>query len=129
MRVIGSAIFMLSLRHVTILKYLHGPTLLFFFRESPLGEFFFEVSWPRAARLRACCCFFFIIYVQHLHNLREEEKLRNSGYLRDLTIIKFEPVLIKKKAWLEIGFLNCKFLSTAGIETMVISAIQNKNSS
>ena len=25
MRVIGSAIFMLSLRHVTILKYLHGP--------------------------------------------------------------------------------------------------------
>ena len=25
---------------------------------------------------------------------------------RDLTIIKFEPVLIKKKAWLEIGFLK-----------------------
>ena len=24
---------------------------------------------------------FFIIYVQHLHNLREEEKLRNSGYM------------------------------------------------
>ena len=47
---------------------------------------------------------------------------------RDETIIKFEPVLIKKKAWLEIGFLNFKFLSTAGIETMVISAIQNKNS-
>ena len=48
---------------------------------------------------------------------------------RDLTMIKFEPVLIRKKAWLEIGFLNFKFLSTAGIETMVISAIQNKNSS
>ena len=48
---------------------------------------------------------------------------------RDLTIIKFEPVLIRMKAWLEIGFLNLKFLSTAGIETMVISAIQNKNSS
>ena len=24
---------------------------------------------------------FFIIYVQHLHNLREEKKLRNSGYM------------------------------------------------
>ena len=42
---------------------------------------------------------------------------------------EFEPVLIRNKAWLEIGFLNFKFLSTAGIETMVISAIQNKNSS
>ena len=101
------------------------------FRESPLGEFFFEVSWPRAAGLQACCCFFYIIYVQHLHNLGEEEKLRNNimDIWRDETIIKFEPVLIKKKAWLEIGFLNFKFLSTAGIETMVISAIQNKNSS
>ena len=49
--------------------------------------------------------------------------------LRHLTMIKFEPVLIRKKAWLEIGFLNFKFLSTAGIETMVISAIQSKNSS
>ena len=48
---------------------------------------------------------------------------------RDLTMIKFEPVLIRKKAWLVIGFLNFKFLSTAGIETVVISAIQNKNSS
>ena len=45
----------------------------------------------------------------------------------DLTIIKFEPVLIRKKAWLEIGFLDFKFLSTAGKEAMVISAIQNKN--
>ena len=73
---------------------------------------------------------FFIIYVQHLHNLREEEKLHETvGIWRDLTMIKFEPVLIRKKAWLEIGFLNFKFLSTAGIETMVISAIQNKNSS
>ena len=36
---------------------------------------------------------FFIIYVQHLHNLREEEKLRNSGYKKlwlDLTMIQFE---------------------------------------
>ena len=24
---------------------------------------------------------FFMIYVQHLHNLREEEELRNSGYM------------------------------------------------
>ena len=48
---------------------------------------------------------------------------------RDLTMIKFEPVLAREKAWLVIGFLNFKFLSTAGIETMVISAIQNKNSS
>ena len=62
-------------------KIFAWSTLLFVFRESPLGEFFFEVSWPRAARLRAWCCFFFIIYVQHLHNLREEEKLRNSGYM------------------------------------------------
>ena len=36
---------------------------------------------------------FSIIYVQHLHNLREEEKLRNSGYKKlwlDLTMIQFE---------------------------------------
>ena len=72
---------------------------------------------------------FFVIYVQHLHNLREEENYETVDTLRDLTMIKFEPVLIRKKAWLEIGFLNFKFLSTAGIETMVISAIQNKNSS
>ena len=62
-------------------KIFAWSTHLFFFRESPLGEFFFEISWPRAARLRAWCCVFFIIYVQHLHNLREEEKLRNSGYM------------------------------------------------
>ena len=24
---------------------------------------------------------FFIMYLQHLHNLREEQKLKNSGYL------------------------------------------------
>ena len=43
---------------------------------------------------------------------------------RDETIIKFEPVLIKKKAWLEIGFLNFKFLSTAGIETYLLFKIK-----
>ena len=61
--------------------------------------------------------------------LEKRKNCETVDIWRDLTIIKFEPVLIKKKAWLEIGFLNFKFLSTAGIETMVISAIQNKNSS
>ena len=61
--------------------------------------------------------------------LEKRKNCETVDIWRDLTIIKFEPVLIRKKAWLEIGFLNFKFLSTAGIETMVISAIQNKNSS
>ena len=63
--------------------------------------------------------------------LEERKNCETVDIWRDLTMIKFEPLLImiRKKAWLEIGFLNFKFLSTAGIETMVISAIQNKNSS
>ena len=71
---------------------------------------------------------FFMIYVQHLHNLREEEKLRNSGYMAWSNNDQSWSILIRKKDWLEIGFLNFKFLSTAGIETMVISSIQNINS-
>ena len=62
--------------------------------------------------------------------LEKRKNCETVDIWRDLTIIKFEPVLIRMKAWLlEIGFLNLKFLSTAGIETMVISAVQNKNSS
>ena len=61
--------------------------------------------------------------------LEKRKNYETVDIWRDLTMIKFEPVLIRKKDWLEIGFLNFKFLSTAGIETMVISAIQNKNSS
>ena len=67
----------------------------------------------------------FSVYI----TLEKRKSCETVDIWRDLTIIKFEAVLIKKKAWLEIGFLNFKFLSTAGIETMVISAIQNKNSS
>ena len=67
----------------------------------------------------------FSIYI----TLEKRKNYETVHTWRDLTMIKFGPVLIRKKAWLEIGFLNFKFLSTAGIETMVISAIQNKNSS
>ena len=67
----------------------------------------------------------FSIYI----TLEKRKNYETVGIWRDLTMIKFEPVLIRKKAWSEIGFLNFEFLSTAGIETMVISAIQNKNSS
>ena len=67
----------------------------------------------------------FSIYI----TLEKRKNYETVDTWRDLTMIKFEPVLIRKKAWLEIGFLNFKFLSTAGIETMVISAIQSKNSS
>ena len=59
--------------------------------------------------------------------LEKRKNYETVNIWRDLTMIKFESVLIRKKAWLEIGFLNFKFLSTAGIEIMVISAIQNKN--
>ena len=59
--------------------------------------------------------------------LEKRKNCETVDIRRDLTIIKFQPVLIRNKAWLEIGFLNFKFLSTAGIETMVISAIQKKN--
>ena len=67
----------------------------------------------------------FNIYI----TLEKRKNYETVGIWRDLTMIKFEPVLIRKKAWLEIGFLNFKFLSAAGIETMVISAVQNINSS
>ena len=56
-------------------------------------------------------------------NLDKRKNYETVDTLRDLSMIKFEPVLISKKAWLEIGFLNFKLLSTAGIETMVILAI------
>ena len=67
----------------------------------------------------------FNIYI----TLEKRKNYETVDTWRDLTMIKFEPVLIRKKAWLEIGFLNFKFLSAAGIETMVISAVQNINSS
>ena len=61
----------------------------------------------------------FSIYI----TLEKRENYETVDIWRDLTMIKFGPVLIRKKAWLEIGFLNLKLLSTAGIETMVILAI------
>ena len=67
----------------------------------------------------------FRIYI----TLQKRKNYETVDIRRDLTMIKFEPILIRKKAWLEIGFLNFKILSTAGMETMVKSAIQNKNSS
>ena len=67
----------------------------------------------------------FRIYI----TLQKRKNYETVDIRRDLTMIKFEPILIRKKAWLEIGFLNFKILPTAGMETMVKSAIQNKNSS
>ena len=70
-----------------------------------------------------------MIYVQHLHNLTEEQKLRNSEYMAWSNNDQSWSILTRKKEWLEIGFLNFKFLSAAGIETMVTSSIQDQNSS
>ena len=61
----------------------------------------------------------FSIYI----TLEKRKNYETVDIWRDLTMIKFGPVLKRKKAWLEIGFLNFKLLSTAGIETMVILAI------
>ena len=61
--------------------------------------------------------------------LEKRKNYETVDIWRDLTMIKFESVLMRKKAWLEIVFLNFKFLSMACIETMVISAIPNRNSS
>ena len=61
----------------------------------------------------------FSIYI----TLEKSKNYETVHTWRDLTVIKFGPVLIRQKAWLEVGFLNFKLLSTAGIETMVILAI------
>ena len=61
--------------------------------------------------------------------LEKRKNYETVGTWRDLGDSLRSKILLRKKAWLEVGFLNFKFLSTAGIETMVISAIQNKNRS
>ena len=54
----------------------------------------------------------FSIYI----TLEKRKNYETVDIWRDLTMIEFEPVLIRKKACLEIGFLNFKFLSTAALK-------------
>ena len=102
-------------------------TYRFMWHRSLRADLLFAVKIKYARKLNRGHFSWFMFHICIIFS--EEEKLRNSGYMAGSNNDQSWSILIRKKDWVEIGFRNFKFLSTADIETIVISSIQYKNSS